>query len=79
MRKLVNTDRLIVDGDVCIVKYFAVETIRGERRFSAEIVLPSADVVILDEDSLARLESRVRRVIPATLYSRVLAARATAA
>ena len=37
------------------------------------------DRIILDDDSVSNLEARANRLVPATVYSRVLAARATAA
>lgn len=77
--RLVKTQRLHVDGEVCVVKYHETETLRGARRFTAEIVLRSEDRIILDDDSLEQLESRIRRVVPATVYSRMIASRATAA
>ena len=78
-RTLVKTDALTVDRDTVTVRYFEVRTLRGARRFSAEIVLGPADRIILDDDSVTNLEARAARLVPATLYSRRLAAGATAA
>ena len=36
-------------------------------------------VVILDDDSITTLEAKTTRLVPATIYSRLLAGRATAA
>jgi hypothetical protein len=79
LTRAIKTERLNVGAERCVVHYFEVETLRGGRRYTAEIVLASSDRIILDDDSLEPLESRVRRVAPATVYSRMLAARATAA
>ena len=50
----------------------------GTRRYSAEILLGPGDRIILDDDSVVTLEARAMCLVPATLYSRMLA-RATAA
>ena len=49
------------------------------RRYSAEILVGPGDRIILDDDSVMNLEARARCLVPATLYSRLLAAKATAA
>jgi hypothetical protein len=46
---------------------------RGARRYSAEILLAPGDRIILDDDSVNNLEARATRLVPATLYSRLLA------
>jgi len=77
-RTLVKTDAITVDGQTFPVRYFEVRTLRGARRYSAEILLDAADHIILDDDSVGNLEARAARLVPATLYSRVLAGRAAA-
>jgi len=72
---LAKTSALVVGGLTFPVRYFEVRTLRGARRFSAEIVLRPGDPVILDDDSIASLEARLARLVPATLYSRMLAGR----
>jgi hypothetical protein len=71
-RTLVRTDNVAVDGRIYPVRYFELRTGRGVRRYSAEILLDEHDHIILDDDSVSNLETRATRVIPATLYSRVL-------
>jgi hypothetical protein len=61
------------------VRYFEQRTLRGARRYSAEIVLGPGDRIILDDDSVMNLEAKTSRVVPATLYSRLLAGRPDAA
>ena len=78
-RTLVKTDALAIDDQTYAVRYFEVRTLRGARRYSAEIVLAPNDRIILDDDSVTNLETRATRLVPATLYSRLLAARANAA
>jgi hypothetical protein len=78
-RTLVKTDALEVADQTYSVRYFELRTIRGGRRYSAEILLGPGDRIILDDDSITNLEARTMRLVPATLYSRVLAGRATAA
>lgn len=79
LRTLVKTDAIVVEDQSVPVRYFELRTLRGGRRFSAEILLAPADRIILDDDSVTTLEARAARLVPATLYSRLLAARATAA
>jgi len=43
------------------------------KRYSAEILLGPEDQIILDDDSVSNLEARASRLVPATLYSRLLA------
>jgi hypothetical protein len=78
-RTLVKTDALAVEDQTVAVRYFELRTLRGARRYSAEIVLAPNDRIILDDDSVTNLETRATRLVPATLYSRLLAARANAA
>lgn len=77
-RTLVKTDALCVQDQMFDVRYFEVRTLRGLRRYSAEILLGPNDRVILDDDSVSNLEARAARLVPATLASRRLA-RSTAA
>jgi hypothetical protein len=78
-RTLVKADVVKSDELTLSVRYFEVRTIRGARRYSAEIVIGPDDCVILDDDSLSNLEARASRLLPASIYSRLLAGRATAA
>ena len=77
-RTLVKTDAIAVDDQTVDVRYFEVRTLRGARRYTAEILLGPDDRIILDDDSVTNLETRTTRLVPATLLSRMLA-RATAA
>jgi hypothetical protein len=76
---LVKTGLLKIGDRAFRVRYFEGRTRTGRPRYSAEIVLGPEDRVILDADSLARLEARTRRLVPATLLSRRLVARRSAA
>ena len=76
---LVKTDALAFADQTFPVRYFEVRTQRGARRYSAEILLGPDDRIILDDDSVTNLEAKTTRLVPATLYSRMLAARPTAA
>jgi hypothetical protein len=75
-RTLVKTDELQVGGQVYSVKYFESTTQRGTLRYSSELLLGPADYIILDGNSLTDVESKVARLVPATIYSRMLKARA---
>lgn len=78
-RKLVKTSRVAIDGQRYVLQYFEQETMRGIRRFSCEVLLSATDRIIIDGDSMSSLEPRVARLAPATVYSRLLAARQRAA
>jgi hypothetical protein len=78
-RTLLRTDALAVDNRTFPIRYFELRTLRGARRYSAEIVLAPGDRIILDDDSMTNLETRTACLVPATLYSRRLARGATAA
>ena len=78
-RTLVKTDALIVQDRTVPVRYFELRTLRGARRYSAELTLGPDDRIILDDDSMTNLEAKTTRLVPATVYSRMLAGRATAA
>ena len=78
-RMVVKTEVLEVDDQTYPVTYFELRTKRGSRRYSAEILLGPDDRIILDDDSVTDLEARTARLVPATLYSRILAGKATAA
>ena len=77
-RTLVKTEAISVEAHTIRVRYFELRTLRGARRFSAEILLGPGDRIILDDDSVINLEARTTCLVPATLYSRMLA-RTTAA
>lgn len=72
IRTLVKTEAIDVDSHRVAVRYFELRTVRGARRYSAEIVLGPEDRIILDDDSMTTLEARTARLVPATLYSRLL-------
>lgn len=85
LRKLVKTVRIEletgVNGAPAInVRYFEQRTARGARRYSSEVLLNATDRIILDDDTMTGLESKIDRLVPAVVWSRVLAGRgATAA
>jgi hypothetical protein len=79
VRTLVKTDAVAVDDLSFAVRYFELRTVRGARRYSVEIMIAPDDRIILDDDSVLNLEARTNCLVPATVYSRALAARPTAA
>jgi hypothetical protein len=79
IRKLVGTADLEVEGRIYPARYYEQKTARGARRYSCEVLLGAGDRIIVDDDSMSSLESRVARLAPATVYSRALAARASVA
>jgi hypothetical protein len=78
-RTLVKTDAVAVEDRIVAVRYFELRTLRGTRRYSAEILLGPEDRIILDDDSVTNLEARTACLVPATLYSRMLARTVAAA
>jgi hypothetical protein len=78
-RKLVKTAEIEVDGQSYALRYYELKTVRGTRRYSCEVLLDAADRIIVDDDSMSSLESKVTRLAPATVYSRVLAAKPSVA
>ena len=74
-RKLVKATEIDIDGTSAPLRFFELKTIRGGRRFSCEVQLAAADRIILDDDSMSSLESKVARLAPATVYSRLLASK----
>jgi hypothetical protein len=74
-RKLIESTEIDVEGNAYVAHYFEQKTARGARRYSCEVVLDTADRIIVDDDSMTSLEAKVARLAPATVYSRVLAAR----
>jgi hypothetical protein len=77
-RTLVKTDAVGLDDRTFAICYFELRTMHGKRRYSAEIVIGPGDLIILDDDSVLNLEARANCLVPATVYSRALAGRATA-
>jgi hypothetical protein len=78
-KRLLKTDAVGLDDQTFAVRYFELRTMRGTRRYSAEIVIGPGDRIILDDDSVSNLEARANCLVPATVYSRALAAKPTAA
>jgi hypothetical protein len=72
-RKPVKATEIEIDGHRYAVLYFEQTTVRGGRRFSCEVILDVKDRIIVDDDSMTSLESKVERLAAATIYSRSLA------
>lgn len=72
-RTLLETAQINVDGRAYVAHYFKLRTARGVSRYSCEIVLGTEDRIILDDDSVVGLQTKVACVTPAILYSRALA------
>lgn len=71
--KLVKAGQIEVYGRAYHVRYYERRTLRGVPRYSCEVLLGSNDRIILDDDSMPSLESRMERLVPATIYSRSMA------
>lgn len=70
--KFVKAAQIEVNGCSYTLRYHELRTVRGAQRYSCEVVLGESDRIIIDDDSLSSLESRVERLVPATIYSRML-------
>src|SRR5207244_5143085 len=57
-RTLVKTEAVAVEDQTYSVRYFESRTLRGTRRYSAEILLGPDDRIILDDDSVMNLETK---------------------
>jgi hypothetical protein len=78
-RKPVKVTEIEIEGQRYSARYFEQTTIRGSRRFSCEVTIDAGDRIIVDDDSMTSLESKVERLAPATVYSRLLAGRPSVA
>ena len=78
-RKLVKAGEIEVEGIVYTLQFYELRTARGARRLSCEVLLGAADHIILEDDCMTSLESKVFRLAPATVYSRLLASRPSVA
>ena len=78
-RRVIKVTEIEVEGQRYAARFFEQKTARGTRRFSCEVTIGVADRVIVDDDSMPGLESKVERVAPATIYSRLLAGRSSVA
>jgi hypothetical protein len=74
-RRLIKTSDIDIAERTYSVRYYEAETLGGTRRYCSEIILGPGDRVILDDDSVKSLESKVACLVPATIYSRMLAGR----
>jgi hypothetical protein len=78
-RTLVQTEIIEVEARSYVAHFFVQKTARGARRYSCEIVLPGGGRIILDDDSMTSLSTKVARLAPAMMYSRTLASGPAAA
>jgi hypothetical protein len=77
-RTLVKTEGFAVEDQTISIRYYELRTLRGARRYSAEILLGPGDRIIVDDDTMTNLEAKTACLVPASVYSRMLA-RVTAA
>ncbi|HTI37588.1 MAG TPA: hypothetical protein VL484_08530 [Vicinamibacterales bacterium] len=70
-RTLVHTETVDVEGRSYVAHFFERKTARGTRRYCCEIMLPG-ERIILDDDSMTSLSTKVARLAPAMMYSRTL-------
>ena len=70
--KLVKTGQIEVEGRTFAMRYYERRTGRGARRATCAGLRGANARIIIDDDNMSSLESRVERVAPALVYSRVL-------
>ena len=71
-QKLIKKTSSAVDECTHSVHYYETRTLHGDPRFSAEVVFHPQDHMILDADSVNRLETQVAILVHASMYSRAL-------
>ncbi|MEO2197936.1 MAG: hypothetical protein ABGY72_17855 [bacterium] len=71
-QKLIKKTNLDVEERTLSVRYDETRTLHGDARFSAEVVFQPEDHIILDADSVNRLETQVASLLHASVYSRTL-------
>lgn len=71
-RTLVKSATIAVNHVEFPVRFYELHTARRLRRYSAEVHLDSRDHIILDDDSVPKLEWRLERMAPAMVSSRRL-------
>lgn len=54
--------------------YYRHITLQGETIYSSDILLPWINRVVIDDKNIKRLRKRIKTTIPATMYSRAMAA-----
>lgn len=78
-RRLLRREEVTINDRVYPVYFYEGQTLRGQKRYSSEIILGQTDHVILDDDSMPKLRSKLARFVPAFVLSRLIAKRSTAA
>ena len=66
-RKLTKMADIDVTEQTYGVRFYEAKTLRGVRRYSSEIIFGPGDRIILDDDSVNGLESKVACLVPATV------------
>jgi len=72
-KKLLETKTISFNGTNCEVKYFRQRDLDGDVIYSSEVTFREDDKMILDGSSLGNLQQKVNLVLPASIYSRVVA------
>jgi len=71
-QRLIKETSLDVEERTLSVHYYETRTLHGDSRFSAEVVSQPRDHMILDADSVNRLETQVASLVHTSMYSRAL-------
>ena len=79
-QKLLRETTLTLDEQSSVsVSYYETRTITGAARFSAEVIFKPEGRMILDADSVSRLETKLTNLVQISRYSRRFAATGGAA
>ena len=70
--RLIKTTQLDIEQTTFSVCFYETRTLRGNSRYSAEVVFHPEDHMILDADSVKGLEAKLASLVHASLYGRVL-------
>ncbi|MFN7916117.1 MAG: hypothetical protein U0Q55_12330 [Vicinamibacterales bacterium] len=71
-RTLLKSATIAVNQVEFPVRFYELHTARRLRRYSVEVHLDSQDHIILDDDSVLKLEWKLERMAPAMVSSRRL-------
>ena len=71
-QKLIKTTDLDVEERTFSVCYYETKTMNGSSRYSAEVVFHPEDHMILDDDSVDGLETKLACLVRASVYGRIL-------
>jgi hypothetical protein len=70
---MIETEQVHVHDADYLVRYFKNTDMDGMVSYSLEVRFGPDDALMIDDHSIGRLRHKVREILPAALYSRLLA------